>query len=812
MKNRIVNHCVLIIFLCTFFSFHGSSQPSWTVSTNAAPDSSGSLMLLMSDGSVLCKTIRGRGDRIGNGWNKLTPDASGSYVNGTWSRICPMKDSRQYFSSQTLRNGKIYVAGGEYGTGGYAAEVFDPVTNSWTQLNSPVSYYGDANSAILDDGKILQSSLQTFNKVFVYNPSSNTFTSGPNSTGGHNESSWLKLPDNSIMFVDIGSQNSERYIPSTNQWIGDATVTTNLYDPWGFETGPGFLLPDGRLFCLGSPGSSAFYTPSGNTAAGTWSTGPTVPGNNGLPDAPGAMMADGKIVFAAGPKPVSTSSVFMLPTYFYEYDYLSNSYTQLNAPGGGNSYADTAFNFCMLDLPDGSVMLSKWGLKNYYFRGLSGAPLAAGKPTVSTVSQAGCGNSFTVTGLLFNGICEGASYGDDWQMNTNWPIVRLQAGSNVYYARTYNWNHTAVRSGSLPDTTQFSLPPAIPPGTYSLSVIANGNASLPVTFTFAPFPVLTSSLALPDICTGTSFSYNAMSNSSLTNVLWTRPAVPGISNPPILTPQSSDPNEVLQNPGNISRTAVYLYTLGLGPCTASYAVNVVVNPATVSVSGNLVVCEGSPALLNGSGALSYTWSTGTTGNAISLSPLITTGYTLSATNDEGCTAATPFTITVRPLPTMSVTPNSTICAGDTKVLYVLGNGINFSWNQTGETADSLSVKPQANTVYTVNSYSQFNCKRTMTLSVAVDPCTSLSADEMPDLMIYPIPAHDELLLKLQAGSSNEYLVKIYDARGKLVFDELVYLHPTENPTGISIANAEKGLYLLNVRCGERNYLQKFVKD
>jgi hypothetical protein len=58
-----------------------------------------------------------------------------------------------------------------------------------------------------------------------------------------------------------------------------------------------------------------------------------------------------------------------------------------------------------------------------------------------------------LTGTGFNGNSEGAVYGDDWQMNTNYPIVSLvDTGGKVYYARTFNWNSTGVMRGTLPDT------------------------------------------------------------------------------------------------------------------------------------------------------------------------------------------------------------------------------------------------------------------------------------------------------------------------------------------------------------------------
>ena len=59
-------------------------------------------------------------------------------------------------------------------------------------------------------------------------------------------------------------------------------------------------------------------------------------------------------------------------------------------------------------------------------------------------------------------------------MNSNYPLVRLTAGTKIYYARTYNWNSTGVQRGTLPDTAYVSLPEGLPGGTYYVAVIANG--------------------------------------------------------------------------------------------------------------------------------------------------------------------------------------------------------------------------------------------------------------------------------------------------------------------------------------------------
>ncbi|HXC06014.1 MAG TPA: T9SS type A sorting domain-containing protein, partial [Bacteroidia bacterium] len=172
---------------------------------------------------------------------------------------------------------------------------------------------------------------------------------------------------------------------------------------------------------------------------------------------------------------------FPSPTFFYEFNYLTNNYTQVGAPGGGTSANYPSFVGNMLCLPDGTILYTTQGSTQFFVYTPTGTTLAAGKPTITQITP--LGSSYKISGTLFNGIYEGASYGDDWQMSTNYPIIRLTNGSNVYYARTFNWNSTGVRRGSLRDSADFTLPAGLPNATYSLVVVANGISSEPISFT-----------------------------------------------------------------------------------------------------------------------------------------------------------------------------------------------------------------------------------------------------------------------------------------------------------------------------------------
>ena len=89
-----------------------------------------------------------------------------------------------------------------------------------------------------------------------------------------------------------------------------------------------------------------------------------------------------------------------------------------------------------------------------------------------------------MTGYRLNGISAGATYGDENQNVTNYPIARLTNPLNkdVYYARTYNWSSTGVSTGNKIVSTEMTVPPGLPNGIYFLSISANGISSYPWLF------------------------------------------------------------------------------------------------------------------------------------------------------------------------------------------------------------------------------------------------------------------------------------------------------------------------------------------
>ena len=656
-------HFYFLLFFTSFFYQNSQAQGTWTNVTNLAPDYNGGVMLLLSDGTVIVKTYYGGfGSTPGTTWDKLTPDASGSYINGTWSRIATMANDRLYFSTWVLNDGRVYVGGGEYGSG-TLAEIYNPLTNSWSSLTAPGVNFSDGNSENLPDGKLLLGvNSGTTLTNYLYDPVANTYTAAPSCTGSHDEAAWLKLPDNSILQVDLGSYNAERYIPSTNTWIADSACPVMLYDSYGYEAGTALQLPDGRSFFIGSTSVTAFYTPTGNTNPGSWCTGPAIPSGLGAPDAAAAMMNNGNILMALSPTP-TMSNHFPTPTSFYEFDYATDTFIALAAPSGGSSIAVASYNTNMLALPDGNILYTSQGNKRYYVYTPGSSALSAGKPTVGNITRVNC-DTFTVTGTLFTGISEGASYGDDWTMSTNFPIVRLTSGSNVYYGRTYNWNrYGSVSTGTSPDTTSFTLPAGLPQGTYSLQVVVNGNASAPVTFSTS-LAITPSSFSL---CPGTS----ATLTDSASIGFWYS------SNPSIAIAGSAS--------GTITGVSAGTATISYAEGSCYSTSTVTINPLPSAISGSTSVCTGSSATLTSSPSggtwLSTNTGIATIGSGTGLISAMSPGTdTVSYTISTGCTITSP--VTVNPYPS-AITGPGVVCAGSSVTLSNTTSGGTWSSGTAG---------------------------------------------------------------------------------------------------------------------------------
>jgi hypothetical protein len=485
----------------------------WTPLTNPPPFGTPGTMLLESDGTVL---VHNEPDNNTTGgttdWWKLTPDSKGNYADGTWSQIASMPAgySPLYFGSAILPDGRMIVEGGEYigenPVWSSEGAIYNPLSNTWKQVAPPPGWtnIGDAASEVLPDGTfMLQHPCNTCltnpdNTVddALLNPRTLTWQviPGLGKNDPNDEEGWTLLHSGQLLTIDTWVPGqTQLFSPRTQSWTfdGNTDPNGNPLDPWPVvEIGPQVEMPDGTVFVPGA-GSSTQEPPAACTtdvptqtavyAAGTWVAGPQIPAIGGeefdSTDGPGATLPDGDVLFDA------SACVYNTPTHFFLYNEGSNAITQI--PDVPNAPNDTSYATRMLVLPNGQILFND-GSNEMEVYTAGGTPNPAWAPTITHLSATTLtpGGTYFLSGTQLAGLDQGATYGDDVQDSTNFPLVRItnNATGVVTYARTSNWTSVSIAPGTR-SATQFTVPAGTPAGPSTLVVVANGIASAPSTVT-----------------------------------------------------------------------------------------------------------------------------------------------------------------------------------------------------------------------------------------------------------------------------------------------------------------------------------------
>jgi len=433
-------------------------------------------MLLLTDGTVMCHQ-----DDTADWW-KLAPDQYGSYVNATWSKLATGPNSPMYFPSAVMRDGRVFVAGGEYNGGAQvdllAAEIYDSVSDTWSNIPTPPGWtkIGDAPCCVLPDGTIILGSISNTNTA-IYDPVTNTWANAANKDDSSSEETWTLLADGTVLTAEVNNHpKTEKYLPTASKWTTAGTTPVDLVG--ASEIGPAILLPDGRVFAIGATSHTAIYTPPPIASQqGSWIAGPDFPAQDpgqplGAEDAPACLLPNGRVLCVAGP----ISTPYSLPTYFFEFDPAALSFNRVADPP--NSSCPTYVGRMLL-LPTGQVLFAN-GSTDIEVYTPDGMPQLCWRPRIAhSPTWLQPNDSYELSGVQLNGLSQAVSYGDDASMATNYPIVRIRnlSTGKVAYCRTTNHSTMGVATGSTVQFTKFTVPSAIDLGASDLCVIANGISS-----------------------------------------------------------------------------------------------------------------------------------------------------------------------------------------------------------------------------------------------------------------------------------------------------------------------------------------------
>jgi hypothetical protein len=464
-----------------------ASAQSWTPLNNQPITVGGydgvGQMLQLRDGRVLVHHENGTGNLNWGytDWYYLTPDAYGSYVNGTWTPAGNLPTSYQplYFSSQTFLNattnaqtpscpaglncGQIILEGGEYnsnaGTDNNLGEIgtYIPFTGGINfTSNSPPSGWtriGDAAGVILFNGAYMQSSCcnsQTppGHQNAIFNGPNNWITTGNVLQSTTDESGYTLLTNGKVLMIDTKrvtscpnpTQSSELYTVTNTAtgvgtWSCGPPIPVLLYNSRDEELGAAVMMYNNDVIAFGgNKNATAVY----DVALNSWAVGPVPAAGLGQSDGPAALEPNGKVLAMLSP------GLFLNGCYFVEYDPATNTLTNttntiIPQPADCTPPSnDTSYDGALMILPTGQIMFTAFnnyvelynpapGVANWTCANCSTPQSVSIPATILLASnsyRSGSTNN-VVYGTQLNGFSQNNFYGDDKQSDTNFPLARL---------------------------------------------------------------------------------------------------------------------------------------------------------------------------------------------------------------------------------------------------------------------------------------------------------------------------------------------------------------------------------------------------
>jgi gliding motility-associated-like protein len=374
--------------------------------------------------------------------------------------------------------------------------------------------------------------------------------------------------------------------------------------------------------------------------------------------------------------------------------------------------------------PGGNATLTASGASSYVWSPASGlscttcasptaSPAATTTYTVTATSASGCVNTSSVTvsinptpNVTVSGnsaICAGGS-------------TTLTASGAV----SYSWSPATGLS-----CTSCANPTANPTITTTYTVTGTSGVGCTGTATYTltvnPLPSVNAGADVA-VCVGTPTTLSATGAASYS---WSPAA--GLSCTNCASPTA--------NPG---ATTSYVVTgTSAAGCVKTDTVVVIVNPLPiVSAGNNTGICPGGTTTLAPSGALSYVWNSSSSLSCTACTspvatPTATTTYTVTGTAANGCSAIASVTVTVNPLPSVTVSGKTDVCAGSSSTLTASGAS-SYSWSPATDLSCTNCASPVANLTatrtYTIVGTSGTGCIDSAHITLTLRPLPVVTVD------------------------------------------------------------------------------------
>lgn len=217
---------------------------------------------------------------------------------------------------------------------------------------------------------------------------------------------------------------------------------------------------------------------------------------------------------------------------------------------------------------------------------------------------------------------------------------------------------------------------------------------------------------------------------------------------------------------------------------------VTVNPLPELQVNMPSVCSGQTAILSATGADTYLWSNGATGESIQISPISDTIYFVTGTT-LGCSATIEAFVAVDELPQVDLGTDIILTTEQDTFLHAGGSDLIYLWS-TGEVTASILVNSAG--TYSVTVTNLAGC--TATDSVAIIIVTSVTdPNETYSVNVSPNPTFD--FVDMICIGASIAAVQVIDSHGKVYLSENVLVLDGA-PYRIPLSSLPSGIYFVRM--------------
>lgn len=255
-------------------------------------------------------------------------------------------------------------------------------------------------------------------------------------------------------------------------------------------------------------------------------------------------------------------------------------------------------------------------------------------------------------------------------------------------------------------------------------------------------------------------------------------------------------------------TTTYTVSGTNGGCSDSKTLTVTVKPLPVVTVNNPVACYNTPKVVTASGANTYSWSNGTTNASVNITLTATTVFTVTGFSGPGCFTNKLVTVTVNPLPVITLTASNLSCGSCTDgTISATASGaapFSYAWMPGGaNTSDLFGV---AEGCYTVTITDALGCISATTTCVSFDVGLKQTSGELTRINVLPNPSGGLFLLNAEETTINS--ISITDALGRVITEQSV----NSNVYVINLTNQAKGIYYLKAGTANGFKVIKLLKE